>query len=451
MISLLGRSFNCKILPEIDPLNQGRYKVNIPQLQPLSNETVSIWVKNHVHKYRDTGSKRYGQYFPIQPGTQVLVKFYYPNDINSGYIDRILDDDFSETGYDAEKRTTLPFNQPKEDRDEVYQIIRTPKHKCLFLIAEDVSESTSIPKESIHLYYKKYDSTIIIDNTGINFTTVNNEYHRVGNDYSILIQDNYFNTTVNNHNHRVGGEYRLAVNYDMNMRSLNGNIYIQADDNSINLLSHHGSVNTIAKDYVSISAYQGTVAIGGTKVMLCSNGDVAINAHDGNVTMIGQNVIIGAHQYLGIASGSNMILSTSSKMMFDFPEGQFDVSNNGMGASYVRMFDNSATINPVSIQQADVEFLSGYDYNDYTSEPPGADPDDATNCTTVYSVILNSIPYTGIITDTEGNYISKYQYEEASKQQKQFKRANTLFEIQALIAQEALPPEPNRIQFEGNS
>lgn len=151
---LLGREFFGVVLPDIDTKNQGRYKVYIPELQPHMKENTGIWAKNHVHKYRMTRSDKgsYGSYYPLQPGTKVVVKFF-TNQIETAYIDRIVSD------YEPE---TLPFKS--SDRDEYYQIILTPKKKHLIAICEDTPDK---PANSIHIYHNDHHITIVLDPGGL--------------------------------------------------------------------------------------------------------------------------------------------------------------------------------------------------------------------------------------------------------------------------------------------
>ena len=141
-MKLTEKEFLAKVLKDPDPKNEGRYKVHIPDLMHHLPEDQGIFVKNHVHKYRVTPSEKgnYGQYFPLQENTIVIVKFF-ENDYNSGYIDRIISD------YEID---SLPLKV--KDRDELYQLLRTPKYDNLIVINEDTEDQ---PPNSIHLYFNK--------------------------------------------------------------------------------------------------------------------------------------------------------------------------------------------------------------------------------------------------------------------------------------------------------
>jgi hypothetical protein len=162
-MELINKEFIGKVLPDKDKLNQGRYYVHIPELQTNVVENIGIPVKNHVHNYRVTPSQDgiYGSYFPLHANTIVIVKFFI-NHLNSGYIDRIISDADSQC---------LPFKIV--DRDNYYQIIRTPKKDNLFAIYEGSTEA-NIPKNSIHLYFNNNRTVIVIDEEGITFKTDDN-------------------------------------------------------------------------------------------------------------------------------------------------------------------------------------------------------------------------------------------------------------------------------------
>lgn len=147
---LKDREFLAKVLPDLDNRRQGRYRVHIPDLMPSIDENKGIWVKNQTHKWRITNSERgeYGQYFPIQPGTKVIVKFF-ENDSNSGYIDRIISDHVQKSNVEAQD-CTAEFADPK-DRDEQYVIFKTPKKWNVFYVNEDTENEPN----TIYLIYNR--------------------------------------------------------------------------------------------------------------------------------------------------------------------------------------------------------------------------------------------------------------------------------------------------------
>ena len=162
-MELTNREFIGKVLPDADRTHSGRYYVHIPELQTNRSETEGILVKNHVHNYRVTysASGTYGSYFPLQPKTIVVVKFFI-NNLNSGYVERIISD--------ADPQC-LPFKIV--DRDNYYQVIRTPKKDNLLAIYEGSTEA-NVPKNSIHFYFNDTRTVFVIDEEGITIRTEDN-------------------------------------------------------------------------------------------------------------------------------------------------------------------------------------------------------------------------------------------------------------------------------------
>jgi len=174
----------------LDQKRAGRYRVHMPDLMHHMDSTKGIWVKNHSHKWRMSASKygEYGQYFPIQPDTKVIIKFT-EEDINSGYIDRIVSDFFDETDVLAQDCTEVKTELL--DRDEQYIIFKTPKLWNIFY----VNEETEKEPNTIYLIYnrdkestyterdvegKRNRRTVFrIDETGIQFWTADNQRIRI--------------------------------------------------------------------------------------------------------------------------------------------------------------------------------------------------------------------------------------------------------------------------------
>lgn len=176
-LDLRSNSYHGVILPDKDPKNQGRYKVHIPELHPLLKENTGIWCKNQNHNWRMGPSEdyMYGSYFPMQPGTKVLIKFYQ-NDFHSGYIDRVVSDQIQKTNPKLGSGTNP---EATSDRDDVYVFFKTPKYHNLFTIFEKTTDGSNgltqqlIPN-SIHLYYNYRRSTMILNEDGIHWFTMNN-------------------------------------------------------------------------------------------------------------------------------------------------------------------------------------------------------------------------------------------------------------------------------------
>lgn len=184
--SLRQNAYHGIVLSIEDPRNMGRYKVHLPELQPLLEDDTGIWIKNQNHKWRYTPSKyyMYGKYHPLQEGTLVLVKFY-EDDLNTGYIDRIISDQIEKSqpqlGVDTEPQSV-------KDRDDVHVIFKTPKYHNSLMIFEDTEDGDAgldgdlIPN-SIHLYYNLMRTSLIINTDGIHLFTMDNYGITVAREY----------------------------------------------------------------------------------------------------------------------------------------------------------------------------------------------------------------------------------------------------------------------------
>jgi len=168
MLAITTREFPGKIISGEDDDNRGRYMVHIPELMYAiigtedDDGSNGISCVNHVHKWRDTyldeddeeGKKPIGgSYYPLKEGMHVIVKFF-SEDFRSGYIDRIVSDYYSDS---------MPLKIKTSERDEFYQIIRTSQNDLIAICIN----TTSLPKESIHIYHKKNKVQIICDSEGL--------------------------------------------------------------------------------------------------------------------------------------------------------------------------------------------------------------------------------------------------------------------------------------------
>lgn len=208
-MKLTEKEFLANVLSDKDPKNQGRYKVHIPDLMHHLSETEGIFVKNHIHKNRITPSDNgnYGQYYPLQPGTIVMVKFF-ENDYNTGYIDRIVSD------YEID---SLPLKI--RDRDDFHQIFRTPKFDNLLVINENTTDQ---PPNSIHLYFNKYRTTIIIDEEGIHIYSDDNKDEEIKKDVDQLHHQNHKLHVKGNYDLYVDGEIKIYASGTINLQSGSG-------------------------------------------------------------------------------------------------------------------------------------------------------------------------------------------------------------------------------------
>ncbi len=180
----MERFYQGKILEEIDPKHRGYYKVHIYSSEYHIEETEGIWCKNCVHTYRNTPDSdgQYGQYFPLHKDTKVLIRFA-EDDLNTGEIVRILSDE--------EPVKKFPLSKNPKDRDNLTQMFRTIKHDNTFMINEGEGENTSLPEDSIHLYYHAGKTKIIINKDGIHIFTEDNMNITVNGNVNTYIKGNY--------------------------------------------------------------------------------------------------------------------------------------------------------------------------------------------------------------------------------------------------------------------
>ena len=192
MINLIQKEFIGQTVPKeveefYDYELQGSYKVHIPELMPHLEKDEGIWCKNHTNKWNITPSDvgEYGSHFPLQPGTYVIVKFF-DNDINTGYVDRILSD--YKTDRDVEAQDCVDPIPAIEDRDEQYLIFKTPKKWSAFYVNEDTLNEPN----TIYLIYNRDNSparrTVYrIDETGVHIWTRDNMRVRIAGDENFQV------------------------------------------------------------------------------------------------------------------------------------------------------------------------------------------------------------------------------------------------------------------------
>ena len=228
---ITNKEFIGFILPDLDPKNQGRYCVHIPELMPHFPNTHGFWVKNNIHKYRLTESDNglYGQYLPLQPGTKVIVKFY-TQDFNSGYIDRIISD---QNDNNLKNPPDFDTDTNSKNRDERYILVKTHKNNTYIIINEDTTDEPN----TFYLVFNKDDTgrrTVLKINTetGIHEYTRDNLKIRVKKDNEIQVDGNYKLTVNGNGDISVGGNCNITAGGDCNVKA-SGNVNI--DGSSVNI------------------------------------------------------------------------------------------------------------------------------------------------------------------------------------------------------------------------
>lgn len=233
MLELVNREFIGTVLPDKDSNHQGRYKVNISELQPHTKNTDGIWVKNHSCRNRISPSAVgiCGAYFPLQAGMAVIVKFF-SNHIDSGYVDRVISDAYPES---------LPFEAI--ERDDFYILLRTPIHDNIIAVYDSNAASKNIPKNSIHVYFNKTRTTVVIDETGINIKTDDN--------INVTVAKNVNITAAGTANINVTGNVNITSVTDVNIKS-DKNVNVSAStvnvkgDSAVNIQGATVSINGFA-------------------------------------------------------------------------------------------------------------------------------------------------------------------------------------------------------------
>jgi len=233
---LTGKEFLGQIIPKnstnyYDSKLQGRYRVYIPELMPHIENDQGIFCKNHVTKYKITGSHdgEYGQYFPLHPGTYVIVKFQ-SNDFNSGYIDRIVSDYKQNTNVEAQDCVTPVPNE--SDRDEQTILIKTPKKNNIFYI----NENTKNEPNTIYLIYNRDENgrnTVFrINPSGITIWTRNNIRERILKDSNVQIDKNKTEYVKQNKKVDIDGSQTTRISKDFKLKiEENGTLHVTGDVN----------------------------------------------------------------------------------------------------------------------------------------------------------------------------------------------------------------------------
>jgi hypothetical protein len=164
VLGITNREFPGTIKKGSDPKNRGRYLVHIPELMYTIFDTDQdgIFCVNHTHKWRDTGSDPTligGSYYPLLVGTRVIIKFF-SEDYESGYIDRVISD------YTVESlpEESVDDDNPKGDRDNYYQIVRTKEKDIISVKVPDGEKH----KLQIH-YTKNKGNWVIVELTDDGF------------------------------------------------------------------------------------------------------------------------------------------------------------------------------------------------------------------------------------------------------------------------------------------
>lgn len=219
--SLSSKEYRGVILKDKDPRQMGRYKVHIYGKMDHLPTDRGIWCKNHTHNSRITKSSSgtYGQYFPLQPGTEVIVRFT-ANDFNTGCIDRIMSDGSEKSQYNLgnfldEDKEKSP--DPSVDRDDTYLLIKTPKKNNAIYITEETEDH---PANEIWISYNTKRTAIRINEDSIYISTKDNQNIKVNLDQKVEI--------VKSSSKKVGENRVLNVEQNYDIR-VNGNTTISSE------------------------------------------------------------------------------------------------------------------------------------------------------------------------------------------------------------------------------
>jgi uncharacterized protein involved in type VI secretion and phage assembly len=256
MPDLINKEFIGTVLSDKDNNHQGRYKVNISELQPHTKDTDGIWVKNHSCRNRISPSAVgvCGAYFPLQAGMAVIVKFF-SNHMDSGYVDRVVSDAYPQT---------LPFEAI--ERDDFYLLLRTPIHNNIIAVYDSDTASKNIPKNSIHVYFNSTRTTVIIDENGINIKTDDNIDVTVAKNVKITangtadikVTGNTNITSAADVNIKSSGKTNIDAGGDANIKvggnaNMSGSV-VNIKGGSVNIQGAPVSINGSAPDAAAAAA-----------------------------------------------------------------------------------------------------------------------------------------------------------------------------------------------------
>jgi len=209
--ALKEQRFNGIILKDIDPLNQGRYRVWIAELMHQIPNIKGIWCKNKVN---NSGL----HYAPILPGTDVGILFR-ENDFNSGAIVEINHD----KSLDA-----IPHKAKMDDRDKVYNVMTTEGNQHVFVMT---TGSKSVPGDSVHLYANGKSAKIVLNGDGFHIYSAGDLNVSAGADVNFSAGGNI--------NFKSGGAFNIKgggnINLDSGGAVNNKGSSINIDGGSVNL------------------------------------------------------------------------------------------------------------------------------------------------------------------------------------------------------------------------
>jgi phage gp45-like len=242
--NLQSTPFHGVILPGVDYKNQGRYKVHIPQLMPNIQDD-GIFVYNKIHNQLNT---TYGEYKPLQAGTEVLISFKN-GDYKNGEIIKIVEN----TAIAIQKREApIPVpNVVPEDRDKITVLSRTNENHLVCLVDSTLPEDKggTLPGQSIHIYHGNGRERIVINSSGIHIVCDNFNLTATNMVNINCPQINIGNSKVNIH----GSEINIG----------GGTINLKGTTNAETVNARTVASSTVKGNTVTSPSFKGPLPTGG--------------------------------------------------------------------------------------------------------------------------------------------------------------------------------------------
>lgn len=305
----------------LDNKRKGRYKVHIPEIMGHIDPGKGIWVKNHSHKWRISSSRygEYGQYFPIQPDTKVIIKFH-ENDPNTGFIDRIVSDFRDNT--DTLAQDCVEEKSELKDRDDQYIIFKTPKMWNIFY----VNEETNKEPNTIYLIYnrdkeskytnrqsektKNRRTVFRIDETGVQFWTADNNRVRIKLDDNKQVDGNQTEYIIGNSTKHVDKDFDLHVHKDKRINVDNDDDLWVRGNKTTNI--DKDSLEHIKQEMRTLIDQDNHTIINSNRLTLIkSDDDIHINGNKTETVDGEYNSTINSNSTLNISGNTNTQISSN--------------------------------------------------------------------------------------------------------------------------------------------
>ena len=270
-----------------DSKKKGRYSVQLDEL--ISNQhTITAFNSVGSWRYNNYSGSSYGSYYPLFPGTRVLVTFLSESS-SSGVIVSTLPNGMDNENYYNE----LPFKT--ETRDTVYQVIETRYIKSGLWFFENSDKYNN----SVHLYYKRGRTGMIFSDIGISYFTDSDENKEIAGSSFEYVHGSKLVNTDGDYHHYSETNYNVYSGLNVNIKSKNTTT-IHADKNLI-LTAPKGSGTLYTKKNFSLTS-------------------------DKDIIVKGKNVYIGGDSTIKLKVGTSEIEITSSAINITTTNGKFHAS-----------------------------------------------------------------------------------------------------------------------------